>query len=302
MTTGLVRRVLAFILAMALLLGPATPAGAVVAGQLRPGESFDTAGQLGLTGTDRSETTGIALETNDDKGYYFYFKLGQKMTVDFRFETYQPVLDYQGRLKSKIILLSLYDANKKATPVKEATQKCAASKESPSGKLCTATLTYDAGQNQAYFLWVNFHIFDDRQEGQVDSKSYPGWLTWTVGKGTSGFDGSSRRPLPWLHRAFVHGKIDAALANAPVDHWYRLTVAAGTRSLDLSLWGGKDSNLDLAVYPASSTRSPLVSSTRAGSNYPEKVTVPLNRTDTVLVKVTNQGKTVSEYTLSYLRR
>lgn len=302
MTTGLVRRVLAVVLALALLLGPATPAGAVVAGQLRPGESFDAAGQLGLTGIDRSETTGISLETNDDKGYYFYFKLGQKMTVDFTFKTYQPVADYQGRLKSRIVLLALYDANKKTAPVKESTQKCEALKDSPSGNLCTATLTYDAGQNQAYFLWVNFHIFDDRQEGQVDPKSYPGWLTWTVGKGTSGFDGSSRRPLPWLHRAFMHGKIDAASASAPADQWYRLTVASGTRSLDLSLWGGKDSNLDIAVYPANSTRSPLVSSARSGSSYPEKVTVPLKATDTILVRVTNRAKTASEFTLSYLRR
>jgi hypothetical protein len=100
----------------------------------------------------------------------------------------------------------------------------------------------------------------------------------------------------------MHGKIDAASASAPADQWYRLTVATGTRSLDLSLWGSKDTNLDIAVYPASSTRSPLVSSARAGSNYPEKVTVPLNRTDTVLVKVTNRGNTGSEYTLSYVRR
>jgi hypothetical protein len=82
-----------------------------------PGERFETAGLLGLTGDLNQGGSGIELLTNDDLGYYFYLKLGADTNLTFTFYTEQPVGDYQSRVKNKIVLMTLYDANKASRAV-----------------------------------------------------------------------------------------------------------------------------------------------------------------------------------------
>jgi hypothetical protein len=148
-----------------------------------------------------------------------------------------------------------------------------------------------------------FATYDDR--ARALDISYSGWLTWAVSAAKVAARGetlgqTSKNALNWEHKSFLHGQIDADQK----EHWYRM-VLPSKATIELSAWGEKDSNLDLALYRPGQVDSPLASNVEVGDLYPTKVTFTIpssaDRAE-VLLKISNPGKSNTEYTVSYIKK
>lgn len=302
MLTRPVPRLVSLALLWVFILIFATTVTATTPYQPLPGTSFETAKSLGLTTTGQTSPAGIHLTTNDNLGYYFYLAPNRDTSLTFTFYTYQPVSTYESRLHDRIALLVVYDAIKRVPIISKSTLTCTFSSSSPSGKACTAKLESSLRRGQRYYLFVDFHTFDDPAEGGLDyAKEYDGWLTW---KASSVSGTSALQAWTWFDRNALHGLIKSSQIRSDSEHWYLVNASPGSR-LEFSLWGTY-SGLNLCIYRADNLVNPENLGCSATAAYPNFIPVTTPKgilgESTLLVQVTNQGVKDSEYYLNYTRK
>jgi hypothetical protein len=267
----------------ALLIFGTIPAQAIAPGAPAPGDSFDHASYLGLTGVNGPVTSmsgnnlnGVKLSPSAYNGYYFYFYLTVTTKVDFAFTTSQP---FSQRISANKSYSALHLYNSKRTQIKmAATPNC---KTSP----CTVTLSSDTDLVPgAYFLWVDFVS----AAKTIDT----GYLTWTIARLNGATPTSA---LTWYNQEDLYGQIPSTVAN----HWYKINLAAGA-TYKLKLWGAANSNLNVYVYGDTSTSKPIASAVSSG--YPKNLTITVpSRAVFVYVQVENAKKSNAEYAMLVTR-
>lgn len=231
-----------------------------------PGNTFETAKQLGLTGTDTNGKSGIQLAPKND--YYFWVTFDKTSDVTFTFFTRMQV-------NATTIVLRLFKIDKKAYGERTGKAKCA-------GGSCKATLTITGVPAGSYYLRVSYK--------GVSGASSNGFLTWRAASLTG--------PLPWEKSNIAFGQMDSTTREG----WYRFKFPKPVAGKDHSLTITARANYTVNIYTNDNLKMPVAktSVTEAGKTSPPAVfQTPTNRSADVfyIVQVVNsQGKN-SEYTL-----
>ena len=287
------------IVALVLVLIITSTVMAAVDSPVRPGNSFNSAYQLGFTEDfhkNEKGENGIVLESapnGQDGKYYFYFSLENETDVNFTFWTSMPLTLLQSLSGTSDYIVSVFDYEHELVDTRNNRARDVDYKLDCWEEIvvvydndCTVELEIDDLKSGNYFVVVDFEPPDS-----LDDRDYLGWLSWELQKPTGR---KAKDALPWYGSDQIYGEL-----GAEHDHWYKLNLSAGQK-IAITLWAAENADVAVNVFSSNQMKKSSDAITylnaEAGNSDQTTFTVPdSNGTYSIYIQVFNYGRSNADY-------